>query len=284
MRFTVLGSGGCTAIPRAACSCPVCTQARKKGIPYARFGCALFLEDIHLLIDTPEDINHSLNHWDIKAVDYVLYSHWHPDHTMGMRIFEQLRLNWCNDSVGIKNEDPIQVYGLPHVIEDIRAIRNKFGPYMYNYEKNHHLIRLQPVDREFVIGDIKITLIPVSNQISTVFVFEQKGEKVIYAPCNVKPFPDDPLFHNADVLIIGDTIPSEVVKNHFVIEKDNKMRKYMFMMEEIEAIKKQYGIRRVIITHLEEDWGFSYDDYLEKEKEYENITFAYDGMNIDLTD
>lgn len=169
------------------------------------------------------------------------------------------------------------------MIEDIRAIRNKFGPYLYNYEKNHQLIRLQPVDREFVIGNIKITLIPVSNQISTVFVFEQKGKKAIYAPCNVKPFPDDPLFHNADMLIIGDTIPSVVVKNHFVIEKDNKMRKYLFMTEEIEALKKQYGIRRVIITHLEEDRSFSYDDYLKKEAEYENISFTYDGMRLGLT-
>ena len=29
-------------------------------------GCSLFLDDIKLLIDTPEDIGHALNHCNIK--------------------------------------------------------------------------------------------------------------------------------------------------------------------------------------------------------------------------
>lgn len=282
MKFKVLGSGGCTSIPRATCSCRVCKEAREKGTPYWRFGCSLFLEDINLLIDTPEDINIALNKFDVKSIDNVLYSHWHPDHTLGMRVFEQIKINWCEISVGIKNKKPINVFGLDYVIEDVRSIKNKFGPYVENYEKNYNLIKINVVDRELNIDDIKITIIPVSNKLSSVFVFEQKDKKVIYAPCNVKPFPDEDLFNNADLLIIGDTITSEVAKDNFIIDNDNKMRKNMFVMNEIVELKKQYNVDKVIMTHLDEDWGLSYDDYLEKAKNYDNIEFAYDGLNIEI--
>ena len=53
-------------------------------------------------------------------------------------------------------------------------------------------------------------------------------------------------------------------------------------MDEIIEIKKKYNIKQVIITHLEEDWGKSYDDYVELEKEYDGIQFAYDGMEVEL--
>jgi len=66
MRFTIIGSGGCVCTPKPLCQCKVCVQARKKGYPYARCGCSLFLEDISLLVDTPEDIAIALNNADIR--------------------------------------------------------------------------------------------------------------------------------------------------------------------------------------------------------------------------
>ena len=89
-----------------------------------------------MLIDTPEDINIALNKFDVKSIDNVLYRHWHPDHTLGMRVFEQIKINWCELSIGIKNKKPINVFGLDYVIEDISSIKNKFGSYVENYEKN----------------------------------------------------------------------------------------------------------------------------------------------------
>jgi phosphoribosyl 1,2-cyclic phosphate phosphodiesterase len=53
-------------------------------------------------------------------------------------------------------------------------------------------------------------------------------------------------------------------------------------MEEIQHLKERYNIKKIIMTHLEEDWGKSYDDYVELEKQYNNIFFAYDGMTIEV--
>jgi len=94
MKIKIIGSGGCVSIPRPLCQCRICKEARIKGVPYARCGCSLYLEDLNLLIDTPEDINAALNHADVKAIDTILFSHADPDHTMGIRVIEQLKMDW----------------------------------------------------------------------------------------------------------------------------------------------------------------------------------------------
>ena len=60
------------------------------------------------------------------------------------------------------------------------------------------------------------------------------------------------------------------------------MRKELFTLDEINTIQKQYTIKEVIITHLEEDWGKSYDEYKKLEEELDGIHFAYDGLQIQL--
>lgn len=39
--------------------------------------------------------------------------------------------------------------------------------------------------------------------------------KIIYAPCDVKPFPKAEKFQDADVLIIGNTIVGDILKDGF---------------------------------------------------------------------
>ena len=53
-------------------------------------------------------------------------------------------------------------------------------------------------------------------------------------------------------------------------------------MPEIERMRERLDIPLVIITHLEEDWGKSYDDYRTLEAAYSGIRFAYDGMRVEL--
>lgn len=125
MNVIILGSGGCVSRPRACCNCRVCTEARLKGFPYARTGCSLFIEEANILIDTPEDINASLNNADIQKVEHILYSHCDPDHTMGMRVIEQLNMDWLAASLGKKTDYPIEVASLPAVLEDIKKTRDK---------------------------------------------------------------------------------------------------------------------------------------------------------------
>lgn len=282
MKFTVIGSGGCVCTPKPLCQCRVCLQARKKGYPHARCGCSLYLEDASLLIDTPEDIAIAINNADIKSIDYIMYSHWDPDHTLGMRIMEQLRLEWLDYSENIKPRNPIKVLADANVMDDINKLRSKFGPFLDYYE-SMKLIKRGIIKKPIEINGIKISLIPVSESVAvSVFVFESMDKKLIYAPCDCKPFPNNELFQNADILVIGNTIIGDELKNGFVLSSNNPLQDELHNLEDVVNIKKQYNIEQVIITHIEEAWGKTYDDYLEIEKQYTDIRFAYDGMEIYL--
>ena len=281
MNVIILGSGGCVSTPRPCCDCPICTEARQKGFPYARTGCSLFIEDINVLIDTPEDINAALNNACIQKVEHILYSHCDPDHTMGMRVIEQLKMDWLAVSLGKKSDNPIEVASLPAILEDIQKQGTAYGSVLSYYEARG-LVYMSGI-RNLKGKNILIDLVPVNEQEHvTIFVISSNDKKIVYAPCDVKPFPASEKFENADILIIGNTIVGDVLKDGFVLNKDNPLRNELFTLDEIDDIRNQYGIKKVIITHLEEDWGKSYDDYKKLENELDSIQFAYDGLKIQL--
>ena len=282
MKFIILGSGGCVCTPRPLCQCRVCVQAREKGFPYARCGCSLYLEDCSLLVDTPKDIAIALNNANVTSVDSILYSHWDPDHTLGMRVVEQLRLEWLDFFENIRPENPINVYAHPDVMRDLNGIRSKYGPFLDYYE-HMGLINRQPVESPIILGQVKITLLPVpKKQAVSIFVFESNGKKLVYAPCDCVPFPDDEHIARADILVIGNTFIGDVLKNGRRIYAGHPMRKELHSFEDVLAIKERFCIKHMVITHIEEDWGKTYDDYIAIEKGYENVRFAFDGLTLDL--
>ncbi len=126
MNLIILGSGGCTPIPRPGCTCPVCEEAREEGIPYARTGPSLFLEDINALFDTPEDVCQQLTRETIQTVNHIFYTHWHPDHTLGMRIVEQMNRYYLEQCIGRK---------LPSKKDKHLRITPSYGRYKSNKEQ-----------------------------------------------------------------------------------------------------------------------------------------------------
>ena len=77
MKFKILGSGGAMPVPRPFCQCELCSLARKNK-KYRRNSCSAFIEEIRTLIDCPEDIGNSLNTENIKQIDNMFITHWHP--------------------------------------------------------------------------------------------------------------------------------------------------------------------------------------------------------------
>jgi len=61
----------------------------------------------------------------------------------------------------------------------------------------------------YQIRDYSITPFEVlgSNVISTVFLIEHGNRKVVYTPCNVKPFPQDLRLKKPNLLILGEVLP-----------------------------------------------------------------------------
>lgn len=190
-------------------------------------------------------------------------------------------MHFLPKSIGVKCKNPITVASLSSIIQNLKYQGTKYGSVLDYYE-SMNLINIQVFTR-LDLSSIHIDLVPVDEIESvTIFVFTDDSHKVVYAPCDVKPFPESDIFMDADCLIIGNTIVGDILKDGFVLESDNPLRDELFVMDEIIVLKNKYHIKRVIITHLEEDWGKSYDDYVNLQKQFDGIEFAYDGLEINL--
>ena len=286
MELIILGSAGATTIPRPGCQCRVCAEARLKGIPYARSGPSMFIPDINLLFDTPEEISSQLNREEINTIDYIFYTHWHPDHTLGMRIVERMHKFWLRMFVrGDKPKKRVKVCALETVMEDLKAIRNKHGPFLDFYKKLDLIEIIELKSQEpLKIKSFEITPFEVQTtyNVSTVFLIQENRKRIVYAPCDVKPFPENPKLENLDLLIIGSFHPEGPLREGITIPQDNPLRKELFSLREIQELAQRLNAKKTIVTHIEEEWGKTHDEYKDLEKEC-NLKFAYDGMKTKIS-
>ena len=278
MEFTVLGSGGCAVIPKPCCTCRVCMEARTKGRPYARTGPALFLHDIDLLVDTPAEVTLQLNRCSIQKVEHLLLTHCDPDHVEGLRVVEQITL----DHRTWENYPGRQILmSLPPDLEArLERVCSAYGPLVHYYRRQGY-VRTRVFHGKTVLGDVTVTAVPVDRGDQTVYayVFDKDGKKVVYAPCDIKPFPeDDPVVRGADLLFIQPGMFESGLKHDFVYPQDHISRTTLYTFHETLELARRMEAKETVFVHLEEYWHRSYDDYLELERRFPRIRFAVDGM------
>lgn len=80
--------------------------SQHKDVPI-RTSPGLFIHDLKLLIDSSEDIFYQLRQAKIADIKYGIYSHWHPEHTMGLRIWETLNFDFVNTIPNRKSQQYI---------------------------------------------------------------------------------------------------------------------------------------------------------------------------------
>ena len=193
MKLKIVGSGGMSIIPSSFCKCKICQEARQKGGRYERLGPSLYIDDIKMLIDTPEEIAVACNRQNITEVKHLSISHSDPDHVKGMRIVEKIGYDFIQEK-----SMPIGFYALPEVIEDINRMN---GDCLKYYGDILQCISVRGTSH------IKIDNIDLINNNPdrniTFYVIRERSKKVIYACCNPKPFTHNELYFDAEVMIIS---------------------------------------------------------------------------------
>jgi len=267
-------------IPKPLCRCGVCREAREKGVPYARAGPSAFLHDINLLIDTPAEIVSLLNRSHIRRVDYLTFTHLDPDHVEGFRLVEQIALDFRTWRAYPEKQICLL---LPEQLSvGVRDIRSQYGPVLDFYEESG-FVRLVLFQDKVWVENVRITAIPVErgSQLTFIYVFEQSGRKVVYAPCDIKPFPEHRNeVQQADLLIIQPGIFEEGLKHGFRYPAEHISRKTLYTFEQTMELATHLQTKKVVFVHLEEYWNRSYDDYRLLEAKDRRIRFAYDGMQL----
>lgn len=274
MKLTLLGSGGVSPTPRIGCFCKICEEARLKGSPYARTGPALFINSANLLFDAPEEIRQQLNREKIDKVEHLILTHWHPDHTLGIRFLEQL--NW-NFSESKPYFDPIPVY----ISEEQFNLFKKLscGSFLDFYEKKE-IIKIEKIieKQSIILPGIKITPYPIMATKGFYFLIESGNKKIIYAPCEYHYFKPDSGIKGIDLFIVH-TLFWE--NREISPRKTNPKDEDSF--EQMLEHAKSFEAKEILLMHIEESFGLNHDEMNEKMKSYypeQKISVGYDGMQI----
>lgn len=276
MKLTMLGSGGVNPAPRATCFCRVCKLAREKGIPHARTGCSLFVEDAKLLLDTPEEIRQQLNREQIRGFDHLILTHWHPDHTHGIRILEQV--NW-NFAEGKPFRAPIKVYISQLQQEWFK--KYSCGAFLDFYVKRRmiEIISLEH-KKDIVLGNLIVRPYLIEHTKGFGFVLAQNSKKAVYIPCEYHHVIPDPEIKDVDIFI---------AHNLFWENKEISPRKNPPVDEDsFETMLKHadaFGTKKIILTHIEESFQLDHNEINQKMKLFYpnyDIQAGYDSMKIVL--
>jgi len=285
MQIEIVGSGGAEAPPRPGCHCRVCDEARERGVPYARGGPATFIHGVNILFDTPEDIRVLLNQSRVERVDACFYSHWHPDHVMGRRVFESL--NW--DILGWPHKNRVTDIYLP------QQVAIDFGEMLGSrdhlaYMEHLGIVRVHEVaDGDAVtLGEVRVTPFRLAVDYVYAFLVEQGNIRVLIAPDELVWWspPDSLVGVDLAILPRGLFEHDPFTGERRISPEHPNLEVEMRFPETLEVVRALRP-REAVLAHIEEMDGLGHDDLQRLADRHRAeglpIRFAHDTMRIDVT-
>ncbi|MGF1472565.1 MAG: MBL fold metallo-hydrolase [Rubrobacteraceae bacterium] len=284
MKIEFLGTGGAITTPKPGCSCRVCVQARREGVPYSRGGPSVFLHGPDVLVDTPEEIKDQLNRAGIGCVPAGIYSHWHPDHVMGRRVWEALNQDWRNWPPDSKRTD---IYLPEQVALDFRKMLGSWDHLAFL--ERHEVVRLIELsDGESIrIGDVSIFPFRLAEDYVYAFLIEADGKRVLLAPDELNGWEPPEWVRGVDLAVLPKGLDElDPFTGERRIPKEHPILKEEATYEETLEIVEKLDAGRVILSHVEEVDGLSHDDLQELgarlRDEGRDVEFAYDTMEVEV--
>lgn len=269
MKLIILGSGGAIPTPRPFCQCELCKLARKNQ-NYKRNSSSAFIEEIKTLIDCPEDIGDSLNRQNIKEIDRILITHWHPDHTFGLRVVLEAHFDFIEN----KPKKCIEICIGKKVYE---TLKERFPAINY-YTDVIKVAKIKIIEHkeELKFGEIIIQVVGYSGKESNwyAFLIKNREKKILYSSCDTLHFEKYAEFKDLDLWVTECGI--------FSHDKVKSEISFPDLIKRIKEIKP----KKTLLVHIEEvelqSWGFDYLDKLKEEYKDLKIDFSHDGLVIDL--
>jgi phosphoribosyl 1,2-cyclic phosphate phosphodiesterase len=280
VRVEILGSGGAVTIPRPGCECRVCVEAREKGVPYARTGPSVFVHGPDVLIDTPEESKQQLNRSQVTRIAAGLYSHWHPDHTAGRRMWEARNFDFRSWP---PRYETTPLYVPERVWVDFEAHYGLADQFRFLERQGTVTIELLPEHASFELDGTRITVIPLDAENAHAFLFSGGGKRVLIAMDETHRWSPPPDLGPLDLAVL----PIGVFEHHpysgerLIPEEFCKppVRKARYEMT-LELLRS-LAPRRSVLTHVEEMDRLSHDELLRLGAS-DGWEPAYDGLVLGL--
>jgi len=287
VRVEILGSGGAATIPRPACRCRVCVEAREKGGRYARTGPSTFVHGPNIVFDTPEESKLQLERARIDEIAACFYSHWHPDHTMGRRVWETRNGDFRTWPREAKRPKVTDVYLPQQVAEDFRVWLG--GMAHLEFMEQRGWIRVHELcDGDVVeIGGVSVRPFRLHEDYVYAFELSGGGRRLLLAMDELHGWtpPDDVRGCDLAVLPMG-ICEHDVFTGERLVHAEHPVLKVEATFAETLAIVETLAARRVVLSHVEEFDCISYGELLLVEERLQgegvNVCFAWDGMTVDV--
>ena len=257
MKVVFLGSGTSTGVPVIGCECPVCVSDNPRNKRW-RSSVLVQSDTTTLLVDSCPDLRAQALRHGLTAIDGVIYTHEHLDHTTG---FDEMRA-FC-----WRRTERLPLYAGTACLAQLRCM------FAWAFaEENTYQGYIRPDARDhggcpFTIGDIEVTPVPVIHATVETFgyVFRSGGVSFGYVP-DIQELPAEsaPLLSRLDALAM-DGLRYRPHRTHFCVD-------------DTVAAMQQLQPRRGYITHVGHEVEYAaLCDYLP-----ENMEAAYDGMLLEL--
>jgi phosphoribosyl 1,2-cyclic phosphate phosphodiesterase len=285
LRLEILGSGGAFRTPRPGCRCNLCSGARQKGIPWERTGPSVFVHGPNILIDTPEESAIQVDRAGLTEIAAGFYSHWHPDHTAGRRMYETR--NW--DVRNLPPDSTCTPIYLPPLVA--RDFEQQLGlAENFRYLQGLGVVDVQRFDGPLTFGGWRVTPHLLAVGYVYAYLFEEIGgpRRVLVAMDELHEWEPEPELRGLDLLYLpagvfefhpltGERL---IPAAHPVLQAEATYRQTLRMVEQLAA-------RRIVFSHLEEPFGLTPQDYDQiaadlRAKRGWDVTFAHDTLVVEL--
>lgn len=257
MKVLFLGSGTSTGVPVIGCQCNVCISDNPKN---KRLRSSLLVQSdtTTILVDSCPDLRQQALRHNLTAIDAVIYTHEHLDHTSG---FDDMRA-FC-----WRREDKLPLYAGAGCLAQLKSMfawafspQNTYKGYIRPDAHNHN-------GKVFTVGDITVTPVPVLHgSVETYgYVFRCGGESFGYVP-DIKALPAEsaPLLQGLDALAM-DALTTREHHTHLTVAQ-------------CVELMLQLAPTRGYLTHC--GHAVDYDTACAETPEF--ITPAYDGLVVEL--
>ena len=257
MKVLFLGSGTSTGVPVIGCHCDVCMSdnPRNKRLRASVLVCS---ENTTILVDSCPDLRQQALRHNLTAIDAVIYTHEHLDHTTG---FDDMRA-FC-----WRRDDRLPLYAGTSCLAHLKRMfawafseQNTYKGYIRPAAHDHE-------GKPFTVGDIEVT--PVRVEHATVetygYVFRCEGRSFGYVPdIKVLPAESRPLLQRLDVLAMDGL----TTKEHHT---------HLSVADNVDLML-QLAPRRGLLTHC--GHAVDYDSTCRMLPDF--MTPAYDGLELDI--
>jgi phosphoribosyl 1,2-cyclic phosphate phosphodiesterase len=206
----------------------------------------LVIGKVNFLVDVGFDVMYKMGDLD---VDFVLLTHWHPDHYAGL-----FRLRW--------SPEPVNLYAPKGGLADWIAaeLKNLRLKYVAPYETFEH-------------ESVKITPVPLNHKIETMGYLVDDGEAKIAFLFDGKGLSsqDCDLIQDfgAHVALVDAT------------EHPGTQNSYHNNVDEAVELGYKVAAERIVLTHIAHH-NMSFVELTTYVKRFERVSLAHDGMVIQL--